>query len=607
MNHADYQQHSFNMQGTDMYMMGVRFDDYSENRSYWEALEETLGSPYLESTTYFEGISSHYMITNKMIGFVMIFLAVVMMGIAIFTLGFTISDTILSSYKTIGILQSLGFSSRYITFAYTIQYTLLAIVAVVPGISISYFLSNKIVKSSLSFLNTNSTEMQIHFFQTALFTGLIMVLLIAGASFLLSYKTRFIKPAQAIRYGMSEKNSAKLGRRQPIKNRIIRFDRLPIPLVIGLRYIRKNVQSSLLMVLLSAMTTAVLIFGFIFVFSIFSIKETISLWGYDAADISLRIDNPSALPYEELEKQVLLDKRVKNYSRLGELNGVIPIDDHDLKKGTTNVQVMALDGNYNDIGYVNLEGRNPQSDDEITIGINIAKTLDKKVGDPMIVYIKGQQVQFTVTGIYQAISNMAYTARISTGAVMKIDPLYNEMEDIFVNVHDGVSPESFVKELQEKYGHSIWAATQRTLVDEVFSQATAILILPMTVMGLLFVIVTLVIIYSICRIQIKKESRTYGIYQSIGMTTVKARVSIALKILVLSIIGAVVGVPIGLFGLPLILPLILADYGIINFPLFIHWGGVAAAVAGSILAAVIGAWIASNMVKIATPRMLTVD
>ncbi|MDQ0176087.1 ABC transporter permease [Bacillus chungangensis] len=607
MNHTDFQQHFTNMQGTDMYMMGLRFDDYSENREYWESLEETLRSPYLESITDFEGISSYYMITNKMIGFIMIFLAVIMIGIAIFTLGFTISDTILSNYKTIGILQSIGFPSRYITIVYTIQYTLLAFTAVIPGISISYFLSNKIVKSSLSFLNTNSTEMQIHFFQTALITGLMMVLLIGGTSFLLSYKTRFIKPAQAIRSGMTEKNNAKGRQKQTPKNRIIRFERFPFPFMISLRDIRRNNQSSLLIVLLSTMTTAVLVFGFIFVFSIFSIKETISLWGYDAADLSLRIDNPSTLSYQDLEKQVLLDKRVKNYSRFGELNGVIPIDDHDLKKGTTNVLIMAVEGNYDDIGYVNLEGRNPQSNDEIAIGINIAKSLNKKVGDPVIVYMKGQQLQFTVTGIYQAIANMAYTARISSDAVLKIDPSYNDMEDIFLNVHENISPESFIKELKEKYGHSIWAATQRTLVDEVFSQATAILIMPITVMGLLFVIVTLVIIYSICRIQIKKESRTYGIYQSIGVTIFKAKMSIALKIFILSMIGVIVGVPIGLFGLPLILPFILADYGIVKIPLILHWSGVTAAVVCSVLAAVIGAWIASNIVKTTTPRMLTID
>ncbi|MFD1905010.1 hypothetical protein ACFSQ7_14690 [Paenibacillus rhizoplanae] len=54
-------------------MTGLRFEDYSQQRAYWERFEQYLGTPYLESVKDFESLSSYYMIANQVISFVMIF------------------------------------------------------------------------------------------------------------------------------------------------------------------------------------------------------------------------------------------------------------------------------------------------------------------------------------------------------------------------------------------------------------------------------------------------------------------------------------------------------------------------------------------------------
>ena len=124
------------------------------------------------------------------------------------------------------------------------------------------------------------------------------------------------------------------------------------------------------------------------------------------------------------------------------------------------------------------------------------------------------------------------------------------MNTTFVNLHEGTSVDQFVNELNQRYGSVIWIASQAALVDEVFSQAVTIIVLPMSVMALLFIVITFVIIYSICRINMKKESRTYGIYKLIGMTSRQIRLSETTGILVVSGIGALVGIPLGLVGSP---------------------------------------------------------
>ncbi|AZK45225.1 ABC transporter permease [Paenibacillus lentus] len=614
LNGQDYSTHMASLQGNDMYMTGLRFDEYSQNHAYWESFEKFLGTPYLESVKDYESISSYYMIANQVISFIMGFLAVIMISVALHTLGFTISDGILSSYKTIGIIKSVGLSSRRVISAYVMQYTLLAMVSVIPGILLSYFFSNQIVSRSMAYLYTGGSEMKVHASAIAIGVGVavIVIAVIFLTALLFSYKARGVEPAQAIRYGMSEKDSLrKSSRGSAWRKKLLKLDSLPMEMIIGLRGVTKNTGGSALIMLISALSTAVLVFGFLFVYSISSIHETIAKWGYDSADLSVRIDNPAKLSYEEFHKEVLLDQRVKNYSRYGDANGVLPINKGlagEPEQDTLGILLTVAEGNYDEIGYENMKGRNPISSLEISIGVNVASSLDLKVGDLLDIYIAGEKHTLTVTGIYQAIANMSYTGRITADVIREVDPDYGAtMNTIFINLQDGVSIDEFVNELHHKYGRAIWTASQATLVDEVFSQAVTILILPMSVMALLFIVITFVIIYSICRINMKKESRTYGIYKSIGMTSRQIRVSVTVGILVVSATGALIGVPLGFIGLPPLLNIILADYGIVEVPLIMKGGGITVMIPLSILTAGLGSWFASRSVQTTSPRILTVE
>ncbi|MNC63282.1 FtsX-like permease family protein [compost metagenome] len=131
--------------------------------------------------------------------------------------------------------------------------------------------------------------------------------------------------------------------------------------------------------------------------------------------------------------------------------------------------------------------------------------------------------------------------------------------------------------------------------------------LPLGFMGLLFSIVTFMIIYSICRIELRKESKTYGIYKSLGMTSRKIRFSIALGIIILAVIGACVGTVCGIYVLPLILENILNTYGLKELPLIFNTGGITAVLLIGICSAMLGSWLSSKMIVTTSPRILVVE
>ncbi|NDI35234.1 ABC transporter permease [Chengkuizengella sediminis] len=611
MNSTDYNQYIANMQGTDKFMMSLRYDNVNNQNLYWNQFEHALGSPFLETSQDFESISSFYLIINQLISFIMIFLAVVMILAALYTIGYTISDAILSNVKTIGIIKSIGISSDHLVRVYVIQYALLSVLSVIPGILFSFYFSKIIIRMSLSYLETRDSLLNINFSKDAFFIGILVISIVTLVSLLFALKAKSIQPAQAMRYGMTEKENMKRSKRlNASRNRMIGFDILPVTFVTGTRRILQNIRGSLLMIIITALTTSVLVFGCVFIFSIASIHKTIPLWGYDNSDINVEILDTSVVSVSALKQDLLNDNRIKDVNNIGNLYGVISETENknNTSEMNTGIYIMTTDGKFDDIGFVNILGENPKGNHEISIGVNVSKKLNKSVGDTIDVYIQNIKGTYTISGVYQAIANMSNSARMTSDAVNKLN-LKGEIENplFLFNVLQGVSPDLMVNELIEKYGDDIFIATQETLINETFSQAVSILILPMSIMGLLFLIVAFIITYNISSMNIKKESKVYGIYKSIGMTSRQIRFSITTGSLFLAGTGVIIGIPIGLYILPILLNIILTDYGIVEMPLIIEWYRIVTVVPFAVISVGLGAWFASKLIRKTSPKILIVE
>ncbi|OPG95100.1 ABC transporter permease [Chryseobacterium mucoviscidosis] len=609
MNSTDYQSDFQALAGKDNHMMGIHFDDYQTNFSYWERYASDTGAPFLETKMEFESISSFYLIINQIIGFIMIFLGAVMMVIALITIGFTISDAILANYKTIGILKSLGLTSGRTIGTYVIQYTLLSLIAVLPGVALSVFVSKFIIHISVSSLRAGNDDIPMEGIGAAMLIGILLFALVILFVVLYAKKARRIEPVQAIRYGMSETDNTRLARRMnsPLAGRV-GFARLPVAAVIGIRNLIKNTKSSILMLLLTTMAASVLVLGYVVLTSITGIDQTAAKWGYDNANIAAVVVNKATFPKNELKQVLEEDSRIKNMGWQGNITGIVsPESSAGMAGQSTSLYLSVLDGSYQELGFETLRGTNPERENEISIGVSVASMLNKDLGDLIDLYIEGEKRTFMITGIYQAISNMSVSGRITADAVRSVNPDYGDVDVAFINVNDPAQADVIAQQLNEQFKDSASIVTQKTLLDSVYAEAASILIYPMALIGLLFILVTFIIIFSTCRISIRKESKTYGIYKSIGMTSRRIRLSVALGVAALSSIGAILGIVVGVYMLPILLEKVLSGYGIVQIPLILNWGGILLFACMSILAAALGSWVSSRVIRDASPRILVVE
>jgi putative ABC transport system permease protein len=275
------------------------------------------------------------------------------------------------------------------------------------------------------------------------------------------------------------------------------------------------------------------------------------------------------------------------------------------------ITMELLEGDYEAMGFETIEGLNPGVAGEIALGVNVARTLDKAVGDQVDVYVYGEKQTATVTGIFQSVMNYSDYVRMKMDAFANVSQAEQPFNMALIFTKEAPDQlavnQAVVDDLNATLGSAMNMITKSTQFDSIFRQMSNTLLIPMAFIGLLFCAVTFIIIYSTCLINMRKESRNFGIYKSIGMTSGRIRFAITLGIVVLAVLGAVVGVALGIYVLPQLLNIVLSGMGLVDFPLVLGWSGIVLMAVVSIVAAGLGSWASSRMVRRTSPRMLAVE
>ena len=583
MNASDYGRLLAGGEAREKAMMGIRFANPADERAHWERFAEHFGTPFLETVTDYGGLTSFYFLIGTVLSLLMMVMALIMLAIALYAVSYTISDTILSGYRTIGICQSLGMTGSRIALAYVLQYGLLALLAAMPGALLGCLGSRPILSMTLGCLRTGNDPVAVRSGLYAAAAVLFVAALTVLFAWLFASRARKIEPAQAIRYGTAEHRQRKAGTLGGI------VVRLPAELTIGFLRVRGNRGSAVMAALVSALTTAALAAGVLIHASVKHLRPP--EWGYDNEDISVEAVNGALA--DEIEQALLAHPWADHVGRSGFVYGVpadVPAD-----VGMNGIYITFLDGDPDRLGYETLEGRHPAAATEIALGVRAAELLGKRIGDEAAFYIQGRKASFTVTGIYQGITNRSLTARMTADGIARLGQEHAPDAPLFfVRLKEGADPEAFIGGLRERLGDAVYAASQETLVREVFGQAAAILIWPLAAMGLFILVIACGITYSVTRLQVKRDGRTFGICRSLGMTAGRVRLAILSGAAMPLLAGVPLGLIAGILFMPSLLEAMLRHYGIVEFPAVLNAGSLASAAAAGCAAMLVGSWLASS-------------
>jgi putative ABC transport system permease protein len=580
------------------YALGVRVQDTDELETIWKTFSSGIEGGFAGSFLSYQDVVNSYANLMRLLAVMILVFGILSLLVALFIISSTISGVILANYRTFGVLKSMGYTPRNVSSIFQIQFLMLSLLAVPAGIAGGYITTRFLIGQMLQ--SIGRVEADLSFGMPALTTLVIMVSLVAAAAAIAGGRAGRIKAASSIRFGAPAQNVV---RSNPVSLTLARH--FPLPLVIGF----KNVFSGGRRVIYDLITVTVSAFVLLFSINVFySMTETgknLPFWGMDGSDISVSITaNDFTMRYGPM-KQYMADlpgvEALAGLSITG--NVVVPAVEG---RAARSISGHVIDGDPDAMGFINLEGRNPAVAGEISLGINLAKEYGYEIGDQVDLDVRGQTLNFMVTGIFQGSSDGGYWYRMHMDSVLKSDPNF-QPDKIGLVLIDGFDRNSIKDELEAQLGEAVDVEPAEKFVEAQLNQIIGSVGLVVTFLSLVFLLVSAVSIFNSTAMGIHETKRQLGIYNALGYTRTQIRLMLVNKSALVGLMAALLGFTLFRLLAQPIMSGLTTGMGMPQFPMFVNVLLTCLAFPLIIAVCMLSAWLPSNSVSKIKARTLIVE
>ncbi len=467
---------------------------------------------------------------------VMLVFAVLIMILAMVIISFSVTNFIRKNMKNTGILEACGYTVRELRGALVLQIVLVALTGTIAGI----------VTAALSFKRFGSIISQIlglswtRPFNTtaAVIVLVVMPLLIGLAAIKVSAAYKKISVLDALRGGITTHNF----KRNPFE---LENTPLPLPLTLALKDTFREPGKNLIMVLISMLLVTSVVIGF-------GMNETfgkdpdklVKLLAFEMGTAEVSCGGQSVDASEDLRA---LDGVTNVLTQFSFEPFVINGDKKEM------FQTYAVDDMENTRYTSIIEGRMPQSDNEIMVTSGVAKDMGIAVGDVVTLELSDRTTDVIVTGINQRLERMGRTIYMRLDCAKK---LYTgdirQFTSYIVTVRDGMEYARFKEELDrlgEEKGIDFSSIDLALNMEGTMGSVTMGMKILCMVISVITVLIVVFVESLVIRAKISHEWRGMGISKALGQTSGGLIKQIMLSnipaITAGALLGAVLAVPAG--------------------------------------------------------------
>jgi putative ABC transport system permease protein len=573
-------------------MVGVRLFNKENIDELWAKFNREVN--YSGSNLQYSLFKSVFTSIYKIIGLVLIIFSVMAMLISGFIIFSIISSNIMADSQLAGVLKALGFKSSEIINVYLIQYAILSIVFIPLGLILSYFTTNAILRSLLESIGLLNFDFP--FFWVFLICSISFIVLILGLVRWFSGKVGKVSPAMALKSNIGDTNIS----RNKSKFQINIFKH-SLTFWIAVKLILDNPKRNILSFL--SLIIAVFIIGFSVntSYSFQKINEHKSLWGFDNSDLQVRRSNEVILPVKHEDFVYLMenDEAIKD---------VVPFDYYELSiPASDNKPPVVLNGKVFEssptkIGLINIEGEHPMGENEISLCVGTAKRLNKTIGDTTTLLLENELKFFTVTGIYQDVSNLGEGFRLSLTAIKSINPIFKPGRYALL-LTDKNALSSVKSKLLKRFGEAI--KIELTIEEQLgFMGITKSINASLFLISLFFIGVLLVSVFSDLVLSTWENRKSIGVYKLLGFTPLQLKLIMTWKVFIKTLVGIIVGLPLAIFLGPKVMSAITSGMGLVKFPFIIWPLGSLLIIPFILFVTLLSGWLSSGKLEKINPRIL---
>lgn len=579
-------------------MFGVRLHEPEQLNTLWTEFNRTFEGGFNGEYLPYDKVVTSYTQTFQLLGAIVFAFAVISLLVAVFIIATTISGEVMSNYRTFGILKSLGLTPNNVISIFSLQFLVLALLAIPIGVMGAKFTISALLDLMLESIGSNSS--QADFWLPAIFASALILSVILIVAAVAGTKAGKVPTASAIRFGTPTVAPA-----QSSYFDVRRARALSLPLTIAIKNFLSGKRRDIFDFIALSITAFVLFFSVNIYHSMSQMDQHLPFWGLDNADIRVTIGNSNVfgMSYDTLLERLSSDGRVRAVA--GQLSLEARIS-NDESAAITELDGYIVDGSFDQIGYINLSGRSPTDANEISIGIAVAQKLNLEIGNEIALDIRGQSVQFTVVGIFQTTSNSGLFYRLSYAALAEIDPNLTPSA-LLVKLAANEDRAAFISELHTTLGQAVQAEPAEKLVQSQLKQVVKTMGLVLTFISSVLILVAVVSIYNSTTMSIHESKRHLGVFFAIGFTRKQVILIVITKLLFLGCCSLLVGIICYSVATIPLMNLLMANLGMANFPVVFDVMGTLFVVPVLLSVCFISAWFPSQQVARIQPRSLILE
>lgn len=473
--------------------------------------------------------------------------------VSILMIRFMIKSAVTNDSMTIAVYKSIGYSSRDIISIYLKLYLFLVAIASIAGSCFSKIVINKILQQDFMRMGLISSD-------NGYFVQLVCIAVIVATSLFVCLKSLKsiirIKPILVFNGQTDEKGAKHYKEGRFIKK--LSFS----PLGLALRNIVRDKRNTIYIIITCIASVFIINFGFQSIKKVYTMKQDNDYWfGIDKSDAVFQVNDDKKYDemYNSLKSDSNVSKVIKNSTKIASLKWEKGID-------KTNLPVKV----YSDYKNLNMDkgiidGRNPESADEVGISVNVAKETGKSVGDYLEIYVNKQKKNFFICEVYQTYYNLGYELRMVSSAFTDTDKNFN-YDEMSVYLNKDTDLDKFIKDYNDKfsgYGKMIKRTEKYSVIMDKICSPQKRAIVPIIIVVLFLGAVN---IFSIVSIKNLKGYKNNCIYKSIGYDSMHLIKSNVIYVLIIGLISIVLTLPVFMAGYSKIMSICLSFFGVKQYP-----------------------------------------
>lgn len=533
----------------------IRFEEYSRQmeQNFIRDAEEYFKLPLGDTLYTYERIRSGYTAAYQMVGAALSFVSVVLAGmIAVLTL-FLVKSDMDEDVRNIGICKSLGMTGMQIVGIYLFCYGAIGFAGAVSGSVLGGWLSRGIITKVLgdigiytvTFTGTGGYQ---------LLAGCIVLAAVMAICFCAVFKVRRLNASYAVRTSTwPSKNQGP--RKSP---GTYYHGRVSFELYYAIRGMQNKKLQYAYIAGVSLILGSLTVIGLGCLNAVQNIDQEPEIWGFIKTDIYITSleDTPVSVILPELQ----------NDSRVAFTYGVNKVTaQYKPAPGaawqSAPAEVYELPWN-DEVEDRTLYGRRPQQENEVGIGLTLAREYGLEVGEKIELAVNGKKAEYEITGIFQTLSNYGNIIRMVTDDLDQFARADGSYGDYMLVLSDGTDKWEYEKELSEKYGGKFSFIASKSNGENM----TGVLRPAVGTVLTFLLLVTILTAVNLTFILVRREQRLIGLLKAIGMTSWQILKIHSWRNCLLALAGNSLGLMLGVFVIPDLLTPYARLLGIAEFP-----------------------------------------